>query len=128
LLNRDIEEAMITATTIAAWQGDGAQGRHARVTALRELGREEEALAENLRALEEFPGDATLASSAALIALRLGKFTLGWALHEYRLDVPGATSGLVSGQERLTRDDDLRHAQVLVHAEQGIGDAIQFIR
>jgi tetratricopeptide (TPR) repeat protein len=76
------------------------------------------------RALTLQPGNPQLRLSKGLLLLTLGEFQQGWPLHEARLEV----SRLHPAPMPLPAIDSLRGTRVLVHAEQGLGDTLQFCR
>ncbi len=61
--------------------------------------------------------------------LQLGDYEEGWREHEWRLH-PGASTGQPrrSFDRPLWRGEDLAGKTLLLHAEQGLGDTLQFIR
>ena len=93
---------------------------------LKELGQFEEATAAYRRALAINPALGEAQFNYAYLLLLRGDFEKGWPLYEARCHEPGYvrrefgqplwTGGSVSGR------------RILVHAEQGFGDAIQFVR
>ena len=96
---------------------------------LKGLERFGEALASFDRALALEPDHATALWSKSLLKLTLGEFDAGWPLYEARLRLehlrPYHRSFAVprwSGAEALTGKT------ILVHAEQGLGDTLQFAR
>ncbi|MEP6670567.1 MAG: tetratricopeptide repeat protein [Chthoniobacter sp.] len=94
--------------------------------ALIELGRYDEALAAFHRALEIRPGDADASFSQSLAWLLHGDFARGWPAYERRWEAHRLTRRNFS--QPLWDGAALPGARVLVYAEQGFGDAIQFIR
>ena len=99
--------------------------------ALVELNRHEEALAE-LRHASAWEADlAKLRLNEANVLLTLGRFALGWKAYEARWDM------LVNGLPIARRHADrprwngrgrLAGRTLLLHAEQGLGDTLQFVR
>jgi hypothetical protein len=96
---------------------------------LKILGRHREAAASLDRALALKPSDAAAKFALAFLYLSLGEFALGWPLYEARFDVPAL------GNPRRRFDvprwqgsEPLAGRALLVHAEQGLGDVIQFCR
>lgn len=63
----------------------------------------------------------------ALIALLEGDFASGWARHEARHRVPGFGPPRSLAQPQW-RGEPLDGATILLHAEQGLGDTVQFVR
>ena len=96
--------------------------------ALVALGRPDAALARYEAALRLDPGFAEAEFNIGLTRLRLGDFEGGWRRHEARFrrrgqptdDIPKATLWLGS--------EDVSGQTVLLHAEQGLGDTLQFCR
>ena len=97
--------------------------------ALRLLGRPSEALARHEHAATLAPEDAEVRNHLALCRLLLGDFPRGWREYESRrsLGAGQAERRLYAGASWLGRDD-VRGKTVLLHAEQGLGDTIQFCR
>lgn len=93
---------------------------------LMDLGRPEEALAMCRGFLERHPGQQTVTWNMSLCLLQLGRFEEGWRAYECRFDVPGhdrRPDGAVVLDPRLVAGK-----RVLILAEQGRGDMLQFIR
>ena len=81
------------------------------------------------RALRLQPGNPQLRLSKGLLLLTLGDLQEGWPLHEARLEVAQLRPAQPDGQiPPLPSIDSLRGTSVLVHAEQGLGDTLQFCR
>lgn len=95
---------------------------------LLDLGRCDEALAEHRRAVDRDPQHAGARYNLALTELRMGEWLTGWQNYEARwrfrevnrlpprFKVPRWTGEQLAGQ------------RILLHAEQGLGDTIQFCR
>lgn len=123
------QEALASYDRAVAINSSNGQVHYNRGNILMELGRREEALAAYDRALAINPGHAEAHSNAGLCRLLLGDFARGWAEYEWRSkcsDYPFLkrefSRPLWLGQE------DISGATVLLHAEQGLGDTIQFSR
>jgi tetratricopeptide (TPR) repeat protein len=95
------------------------------------LGRPQEALASSERAIALQPDYAAAHVNRALTLLRLGRFAAGWAEYEWRWrntesalwrDRRQSSVPLWLGREPLTA------STILLHAEQGYGDTLQFCR
>lgn len=93
-------------------------------TALKEVGELDEAVA----LMEgEAPRDIRAQFNLGLIKLALGQFEEGWEHYEARLKIPGFD--VHTGFPQPFWDGgDLSGMTLLVHAEQGLGDVIQFAR
>lgn len=67
--------------------------------------------------------------SKALTKLTLGEFREGWPLYESRLRLPHLLPlQRRFGAPRWSGTESVEHKIVLVHAEQGLGDTVQFCR
>lgn len=100
-----------------------------RGNALQGLNRHEEALASYLRALEVDPGDAETHWNEALVRLALGDYARGWEKYEWRWRSPALGMAPRRSDKPLWLGcEDLAGKTILLHAEQGYGDAIQAIR
>jgi tetratricopeptide (TPR) repeat protein len=99
-----------------------------RAIALRRLDRPHEALMSATRAIAERPDFAPARFVEASVRLALGDFTAGWRGYEWRW------GGALAPQKRkLTAPlwlgkESLAGKTILLHAEQGFGDTIQFVR
>jgi len=100
-----------------------------RAVALRRLDRPQEALMSAARALAEKPDFAQARFVASVARLTLGDFAAGWRGYEARWSV-----GALASQRRNFTAPQWRGAEpltvktILLHAEQGSGDTIQFVR
>jgi Flp pilus assembly protein TadD len=95
-------------------------------TALHHLGRSDEALRYCDEALRFSPEDPYLHTWRAMIWLRQGDFERGWPEYEWRLRLSDMGSGnLIQHQ---WRGEPLDGRTLVILAEQGLGDTIQFIR
>lgn len=103
---------------------DDADTHARRGVALQELGRTEEALVAQDRALERDPGHASARFHRALVLLALGRFAEGWPGYEARLLSEDRPRRAVPFSRWAGEPLDGR--TILVHAEQGVGDEILF--
>jgi tetratricopeptide (TPR) repeat protein len=95
---------------------------------LHALHRFDEALASFDRALSLDPGNALAAFNRSLTLLLTGRFEAGWPGYERRFDLPGAAVLAQPAQPPWDGKDPLDGKTLLVQAEQGLGDTIQFCR
>jgi tetratricopeptide (TPR) repeat protein len=116
------DAALTTSPDVAALHANKA-------VALHEMGRFEEALAGYDKALQLDPEDAECQRNRAMTLLLLGRFDEGWHAYEarwrtarFRQELRGST------KPRWTGGATDPGATVLVRAEQGYGDTIQFAR
>jgi tetratricopeptide (TPR) repeat protein len=126
----DRHEEALVAFAAAATRNPGHVEAYSNAgTLLQSLGRFDEALAQAERALAIEPGYAPAEWSTGLIKLTRGDFAAGWPLYESRLRLaylrPYHRDLAVP---RWSGDEPIAGRRVLVHAEQGIGDALQFCR
>jgi tetratricopeptide (TPR) repeat protein len=127
-LNRPAE-ALAVYDRALALTPENAQLLTNRAVALRRLDRPREALTSASRALVAEPGFAQARFVESVARLTLGDFAAGWRGYEARWDV-----GLLASQRRnfsvplWCGDEALAGKTILLHAEQGSGDTIQFAR
>ncbi|MBE7523833.1 MAG: tetratricopeptide repeat protein [Burkholderiales bacterium] len=101
----------------------------ARGIALADLGRHADALASFERALAAEPERAASHVNASRCRLALGDYARGWPEHEWRWRDDQMRRGWRDfAVPRWTGEQDLAGRRLLLHAEQGYGDAIQFSR
>jgi tetratricopeptide (TPR) repeat protein len=96
-------------------------------TAVQRQGRFEEAKETYRHATELDPTHAAAQFNLAWALLQQGDFEHGWALHDARLQIEEELHGRRFSQP-LWDGAPLHGKRILLHAEQGIGDTIQFIR
>lgn len=100
----------------------------ARATALQALGKITEAENDCRKALTLDPSFAAAHWNLALNLLLLGRYQEGWREYEWRWLKPDFTSPLRHADVPLWDGSPLNGRTILLHAEQGFGDAIQFVR
>jgi tetratricopeptide (TPR) repeat protein len=123
-----LDEAL---TALDAAHGFGAAGgsyHHARAVALSGFGDPDEALLEFERALATKPDDASARRNRAFLYLSLGRYEEGWREHEWRMRLPDHGHGDVRNLAPQWQGESFQGKKLLVYAEQGHGDSIQFLR
>lgn len=96
---------------------------------LRELRRNQEALASYRKALAIRPDYADVHMNEALTLLRLGDFAAGWRKYEWRWRKPEIAANVWRAQQPLWLGEPSPAGRtLLLHAEQGFGDTLQFVR
>lgn len=100
----------------------------ARATALQAINRIAEAETDCRKALILDPFFAAAHWNLALNLLLQGNYTEGWREYEWRWKKPDFTSPCRHTEVPLWDGCTLQGRTILLHAEQGFGDAIQFIR
>ena len=94
-----------------------------------ELNKYEAALNDFDTALEINPTNPQAKWNKSLSLLRLGKFDEGWRLYEARWQIPGMREYQRHFNIPLwLGEESLKDKTILIHAEQGYGDTIQFSR
>jgi tetratricopeptide (TPR) repeat protein len=99
-----------------------------RGNSLLDLGEMEKALQAHEAAAELDPANAGAAYNLALTRLRLGDWARGWSGYEARWKFREVHRGPRSFEQPRWTGEELDGARVLLHAEQGLGDTIQFCR
>lgn len=127
-LNRP-EEALYWAQE-SLWRADDKMVAHCDLGSIfGRLNRVREAIRQYDLALEMRPGDARAHYFRGMMRLSLGQMPDGWMEHEGRLHIYGPLTGVRDfPQPRWTGLEDIAGRMVLLHAEQGYGDTIQFVR
>ncbi len=99
-----------------------------RGNSLLDLGRVEEALRAHEKAVERDPECAGARYNLAMTRLRVGDFERGWAGYEARWDFREVHRHARIFRQPRWQGEPLEGRRVLLHAEQGLGDSIQFSR
>jgi tetratricopeptide (TPR) repeat protein len=126
---RHYDEALVACDRTIALQPDHAQAHANRGVTLQDMMRCEEALASYDQALALRPDFAGAHNNAALCRLLVGDLERGWQEHEWRWQ----TDQLASERRNFPQPlwlgrDELEGKTILLHAEQGFGDTLQFCR
>jgi len=127
-LNRPLEARAAFNRTLAVVP-ENVQLLTNRAVALRRLDRPHEAVMSASRALVARPDFAQARFVESVARLTLGDFAAGWRGYEARWSV-----GLLASQRRgftaqlWLGQDSLEGKTILLHAEQGFGDTLQFVR
>ncbi len=124
-----VAEAIGAYDRAVAIKPDHAMAWNSRGVALQALNRNEEAVASFDKALAARKDYADALFNQSLALLTLGDYANGFAKYEWRW----RRSGMENAQRKLRQplwlgDYPLAHKTILVHAEQGLGDTIQFAR
>jgi tetratricopeptide (TPR) repeat protein len=123
------EEALAAFATAAAAKPDYIDSYGNAANTLVALGRRHEALEQFDRALRIQPDHAPTLWSKSLLKLAVGEYEEGWPLYESRLRLEYLREYRRSfSVPRWASNEDIAGKRILVHAEQGLGDALQFCR
>lgn len=95
---------------------------------LQDLGDSTAALRAYDQALAVEPDQAEARANRAIVLLQQGRFEDGWREYEWRWRVPGFTTPARSFGVPAWDGAPLSGRTLFVHAEQGLGSAIQFVR
>ena len=124
-----LEEALASYDRAIAIKPGYAEAYSNRGNALRELNRLEEALASYDRAIAIKPDYAEAYWNKSLGLLLAGDLGRGWELYEWRWKYEKtARKSRNFPQPLWLGEEDIDGKTILLHAEQGLGDTIQFCR
>ncbi len=122
----DLDDAMVECRRALDLQPACAAAHNNLGNALRELGRYAEAEANYRRALEIEPDLGEAQFNYAVLLLLRGDYERAWPLYESRRHEVGHVPRQFP--QPAWTGEPLAGRRVLIHAEQGFGDAIQFVR
>ena len=126
---RRFDEALASYDRALALRPDHAEAHSNRGNALKELRRFDEALASYGRALTLRPDLAEGHFSEATCRLMIGDFARGWQQFEWRWETAQLRSAKRHFSPKLwIGAHDIAGKTILLHAEQGFGDTLQFCR
>ncbi|HLN10239.1 MAG TPA: tetratricopeptide repeat-containing glycosyltransferase family protein [Xanthobacteraceae bacterium] len=124
-----LQEALASFDRVLALAPGHVEALYNRGNVLRELRRHDAALASYREALVLRPDDAEVRVNEALTRLRLGDLIEGFRGYEWRWKRPDvAALQRPFAQPLWLGQVPLRDRTILLHAEQGFGDTIQFVR
>lgn len=122
------EEALRSLDRALALQPGYADAWNNRGRALQEMKRFDEALASYDKAISLRSGYVEACWNKALLDLLLGDYDEGWRLYEWRWQGPQRGRQRRFDQPLWLGEHSVSGKRILIHAEQGFGDVIQFIR
>jgi tetratricopeptide (TPR) repeat protein len=122
------EDALASYDQALAIHPDLAEVLSNRGLALQELGRFEEALASHARAVAAKPELPQANFNEGLCRLLVGDLKRGWEQYEWRWKVPPLRPLRHAAKPLWQGEPDIAGKTILLHAEQGLGDAIHFCR
>lgn len=123
-----MDEAVVALRRALELRPDYANAWHNLGVALGQLGHYEQARAASSRASELDPSHTLADFTRACFHLVEGQFEEGWPLYEIRWETPELASPRRSFSQPMWDGEALEGQTLLIHAEQGFGDSIQFIR
>jgi tetratricopeptide (TPR) repeat protein len=108
---------------------DHANAHCNRGMALEALGRHTDAIGHYATAISIAPTHAAAHFNRALCNLTLGNYSEGWPEYEWRWEAELLRSSkLISSKPQWSGKEALQDRRILIHAEQGLGDSLQFCR
>ena len=123
------DEALMSYDRALMAQPDDAETHYNRGHTLTSLKRINEAQSSYDRAVSLRPDYAEAHWNEALVRLLAGDFSGGWAKYEWRWKQGKSSSSQRNFLKPLwLGEDTIRDKTILLHSEQGLGDAIQFCR
>ena len=126
---RRLEEALASFDRAITLKPDYAEAYDNRGLVLLEFRRLREALASFERAVALKPDYPEAHCNLATCHLMLGNYAEGWAQYEWRWGVRALRgTGRDLGAPLWLGREDLKGRTILLHAEQGLGDVLQFCR
>nr|WP_246270074.1 tetratricopeptide repeat protein [Paraburkholderia solisilvae] len=123
------EEAIVNLDRVLALDAEDKAARFQRGNALRSLMRHDEALVEYDRVLALDPGNIPTHFTKAFVYLQAGDFERGWPEYEWRWkEEQVGTFKKAFAQPLWLGEESIEDKTILLHAEQGLGDTLQFCR
>jgi tetratricopeptide (TPR) repeat protein len=123
-----LEEALDSYDQALALDPDHVEAHTNRGVLLQRLRRLDEAMESYNRALALRPDDAEANVNQAMCRLTMGDYARGWRQYEARRGARRAEAGRERAGPLWLGDQDLHGRTILLHAEQGLGDVLQFSR
>jgi tetratricopeptide (TPR) repeat protein len=123
-----LEEALAAYDGALAQRADYGKARIGRGATLAALNRHQDALKEYATALAADKSNADIQHNEALSLLTLGDYKRGFPKYEARWQRAGMPRRKSLGKPLWLGEYPLARKTILVHAEQGLGDVIQFAR
>jgi tetratricopeptide (TPR) repeat protein len=121
-----LEEAMEAYRDLLDRQPGHVEARNNLGNTLLALGRPQEAILSYRQTLADDPHSAEAHWNLGLVQLLLGRFEEGWPGHEWRFGQKDTTPRVFP--QPTWDGSPLGGRRILLHAEQGLGDTLQFVR
>jgi tetratricopeptide (TPR) repeat protein len=122
------DEALRNGDCARVLEPDFAAAHNGRAVALQNLGRYEEALESFDNAIVLDPDYANAKFNKSTCILLQGNWAEGWRLYEWRKKKADPAGSRTFPQPEWTGNESLEGKTLFIHAEQGLGDTIQFCR
>ena len=127
-LKGDLDSAVQYAREALALRPDYPDAFNNLGNALKDGRRLEESVVAYGEVLRLHPGDADVRKNLAMALLALGRFEEGWREYEWRWKSKQLRHAARHFAKPLWRGEDGGGRTILIHAEQGLGDTLQFCR
>ena len=122
------DEAVACYREAIALRSDFAEAHNNLGTALRAQGRLEEAIASYHRAIDLSPDYADAHNNLGMALLVQGDLAAGWQEYEWRWKIPQMLRSRRDFAQPQWHGEPAAGRTLLIHAEQGLGDSLQFCR
>lgn len=123
-----LDDALASFDRVLVLEPANVNALYNRANILSELRRFDEALAAFAATLARDPGHVDAHWNEALTRLLIGDFAAGWQKYEWRWATESQKRQRRQFAQPLWRGEPLADRSILVHAEQGFGDTLQFVR
>ncbi|MBC7952198.1 MAG: tetratricopeptide repeat protein [Rhodospirillaceae bacterium] len=123
-----LEDARVAFAAVVQRAPDHLDAYNNLAVTLERMGRLDEAVAVLRDAIASAPEDFDLHLNLAFVLLRSGQYEEGWREYEWRWGAAHFRRFHRSFPMPLWHGEDLAGKSILIHAEQGYGDALQFCR
>lgn len=123
------EDALAAATHALSLKPGHWEALVIHAIALQGLGRFEEAVIAGQQTIAISPGNIVAHFNLGHSLLSLGRMTTeAWSLYEWRLRLDGNPAWLLDTADLRWKGKDISNQTILLQAEQGFGDTLQFVR
>ena len=125
-----LQDALASTDRAIALKPDFAESHYSRGVILSGMRRLDEAAQSYETSIAIRPDYADPHLARSINALLTGQFVDGWRLYEWRMKMPEIKSHHPTFNEKISwrGTEDIRNKKLLVYAEQGFGDTLQFCR
>jgi Flp pilus assembly protein TadD len=123
-----MDEAISAYRQVLSLQPDDPQARNNLADALQNTHQLDEAIAAFREAVARAPQNAVIHQNLGMALLLAGDFAQGWPEYEWRRQAQQADVLHMNVPRPRWNGQNLNGQTILLHAEQGFGDAMQFVR